>query len=38
MEPKNPNIASIESQNTLIQHIKRRVEEQLNPQEEQVNP
>ena len=42
MESENPNIASTESQNTIIQDIHPRVEEQLNPQvnplEEQVNP
>ena len=38
MESKNPNIASIESQNIIIQDFHPRVEEKVNPQEEQVNP
>ena len=42
MESKIPNITSIESQNTMIQDIHPRVEEQVNPQvnpqKEQVNP
>ena len=42
MQSKNPNIASIESQNTMIQDLHPRVEEQVNPQvnpqEEHVNP
>lgn len=38
MKSKNQNIASIESQNTMIQEIHPRVEEQVNPQEEQINP
>ena len=35
MESQNPNIASIVSQNTMIQDIYPRVEEQVNSQEQE---